>query len=138
MSPSDHPLLSGALADRNLLAIEVEHEQADRRGQVAAAPPLRIDRGDELRLAAHSRALPEALPEFIFEAHAGAMAIDEDGRLTIIDLARRLFRRLIGITCRGGPWSPFLGAVRAWRARLQCEDRLPYWASYDHYICAKG
>ena len=25
------PLLSGALADRNLLAIEVEHEQADRR-----------------------------------------------------------------------------------------------------------
>jgi len=81
MSANDHPLLSGALADRNLLAIEVEHEQADRRGQVAAAPPLRIDRGDELRQGhtVRSRALLEALPEFIFEAHAGAMAIGEDG-----------------------------------------------------------
>ena len=74
-------LATGALADRNLLAIEVEHKQADRRGQVAAAPPLRIDRGDELRQGhtVRSRALLEALPEFIFEAHAGAMAIDKDG-----------------------------------------------------------
>jgi hypothetical protein len=70
-----------ALPDRNLLPIEVEHEHADRRGKVAAAPPLRINRGDELRQAhtPRPRALLEALPECIFEAHAGAMASEEDG-----------------------------------------------------------
>ena len=48
--------------------------------RLLSAAPHQIE-VDELRQghATHFRALLEALPEFIFEAHAGAMAIDDNG-----------------------------------------------------------
>jgi hypothetical protein len=69
--------------------------------------------------------LLQRLPECIFKAYAGLRPAIETECLPTIDLVRRRFRRLIGITCRGGPWSPFLGAARAWPAKLECEGRPP-------------
>src|SRR5579883_745874 len=69
-------------------ALEViEHEQPDRRGQVALLA-LAVDLADELgeRHVALARDLLHAVPERLLEAHAGLVACDpdrafDDGRL---------------------------------------------------------
>src|SRR5262249_1741113 len=65
-----------------LVAIEVEHEQANRRRQVAVLP-LGIDRGDEVRQGhvAPAGDLLEPLPERILEADAGLVTSDDNGAL---------------------------------------------------------
>src|SRR5262249_40222780 len=63
-----------------LVAIEIEHEQANRRRQVAVLP-LGIDRGDEVRQGhvAPGGDLLEPLPERILEADAGFVTSDDNG-----------------------------------------------------------
>src|SRR5262245_53403128 len=63
-----------------LVAIEVEHEQANGRRQVAVLS-LRIDRGDEVRQrhVAPAGNLLESFPEPTLEAHAGLVAGNDDG-----------------------------------------------------------
>src|SRR5947209_19246008 len=63
-----------------LVAIEIENEQAKRRRQVAVLP-LGIDRGDEVRQGhvAPAGDLLEPLPERILEADAGFVTSDDNG-----------------------------------------------------------
>src|SRR5262249_57050133 len=58
----------------------IEHEQANRRRQVAVLP-LGIDRGDEVRQGhvAPAGDLLEPLPERILEADAGFVTSDDNG-----------------------------------------------------------
>src|SRR5262244_4447969 len=63
-----------------LVAIEIEHVQANRRRQVAVLP-LGIDRSDEIRQrhVAPAGDLLEPPPERILETDAGFVASDDDG-----------------------------------------------------------
>src|SRR5262245_46966285 len=65
-----------------LVAIEIEHKQTDRRRQVAVLS-LGINRGDEIRQGhvAPVGDLLEAPPERILEADTGLVASDDDGAL---------------------------------------------------------
>src|SRR5262249_41510994 len=65
-----------------LVAIEIEHKQTNRRRQVAVLS-LGIDRGDEVRQGhiAPAGDLLEPPPERILEADAGLVASDDDGAL---------------------------------------------------------
>src|SRR5262252_7476656 len=65
-----------------LAAIEIEHEQADRRRQVTELARL-VDAGDEIRQAGVARAgdLLERVPERVLQAHAGLVARNVDRAL---------------------------------------------------------
>src|SRR5438105_9092347 len=65
---------------RQLLAVVVEHEQANPRRQIAVAAVL-VDRGDQLgqRHVAAARDLLQRNPERIFEADTGLVTGDHDG-----------------------------------------------------------
>src|SRR5712692_4744059 len=65
-----------------LVAIEVEHEEANGRRLIAVLP-RRIDRGDQIRQGDGATAgdLLQPPPERILEAHARLMSRDDDGAL---------------------------------------------------------
>src|ERR1019366_4847127 len=73
-------LLRGAeFCRRSLPAQLIEHEDADRRGQVIALPPLG-DLSHDCRQLRLLRAgdLAQALPKFVFERHAGLLPVADD------------------------------------------------------------
>src|SRR5258708_18872326 len=97
-----------------LVAIEIEHVQANRRRQVAVLP-LGIDRGDEIgqRHVAPAGDLLEALPERILKADTGLVASDDDGAFD-----DRRFHRSSPVSIR---WRS--SSRRAFAARLVLSSR---------------
>src|SRR5262245_2051989 len=108
-----------------LVAIEIEHKQTDRRRQVAVLS-LGINRGDEIRQGhvAPVGDLLEAPPERILEADTGLVASDDDGALD-----DRRFHRSSPLSIRWRSRSRRLWR-RAWfrvRARLGCVHAAADW-----------
>src|ERR1019366_945408 len=69
----------GEFSRRSLPAQLIEHEDADRRGQVIALPPL-VDLSHDCRQLCLLRVgdLAQALPKFVFERHAGLLPVADD------------------------------------------------------------
>src|SRR5258708_16835341 len=103
-----------------LVAIEIEHVQANRRRQVAVLP-LGIDRGDEIgqRHVAPAGDLLEALPERILKADTGLVASDDDGAFD-----DRRFHRSSPVSIR---WRS--SSRRGLTAPLRATSRLAFLAS---------